>query len=230
MKLFHRRLLAVLLGLAALHAQAAPYFASKDGGMIWDKETGWVWMRCSLGQKWDGKTCTGKAREYYFARAQSSAKDFNAAGGMGGFTDWVVPSITRLLSLRICTQGVVKEYVHLNEYVNVKGLRGGNVAASCSLQSARPTIDPKAFLGTPPTAFWSSSPNGSELAWYMDFVIGEIQHDAREEDVFLVRLVRARPVPVSEAALGFPVPLAAMTEADWKRAARVPKTSTTQNH
>jgi hypothetical protein len=105
MKLVYRLLLAVLLGMAALHAQAGPYFASKDGSMIWDQATGLVWARCSLGQKWNGKTCVGEASMRYFDVAQDAAKIFNAAGGLGNFTDWVVPTIKQLATLRACSTG-----------------------------------------------------------------------------------------------------------------------------
>ncbi len=101
MKIAYRFIFGILLSLAALHAQATPFFASKDGSMIWDQATGLVWMRCSLGQKWDGKTCAGEAEKYNFDSAQASAKQTS----FGGINDWIVPPIRQLAGLMGCSTG-----------------------------------------------------------------------------------------------------------------------------
>ena len=81
-------LVAVVVGLLSTVAQAAPFYASKDGSMVWDEATGLVWARCSLGQTWTGRTCAGDASQHSFDDAQAAARRFNAAGGLGGFKDW----------------------------------------------------------------------------------------------------------------------------------------------
>jgi hypothetical protein len=88
-------------------AQAAPFYASKDGSMVWDEDPGLVWARCSLGQKWTGKTCAGDASKHTFEDALATAALFNAVGGLGGAKDWTVPAIRQLVSLRSCSTGPI---------------------------------------------------------------------------------------------------------------------------
>lgn len=68
-------------------------------GTAHHKPTGLTWMRCALGQKWDGKTCTGTASSYDWQAALKAAVDFNAAGGYAGHKDWRVPNIKELDSI-----------------------------------------------------------------------------------------------------------------------------------
>ena len=76
-------LVAVVVGLLSTVAQAAPFYASKDGSMVWDEATGLVWARCSLGQTWTGRTCAGDASQHSFDDAQAAARRFNAADHAG---------------------------------------------------------------------------------------------------------------------------------------------------
>lgn len=54
--MFLTRLLALALVTIATLADAEPYFVHKNGAMVYDQATRLVWMRCSLGQSWDGKS------------------------------------------------------------------------------------------------------------------------------------------------------------------------------
>ena len=42
-------LAALMVSLLGTEAQAAPFYASTDGSMVWDEATGLGWARCSLG-------------------------------------------------------------------------------------------------------------------------------------------------------------------------------------
>jgi hypothetical protein len=194
MKIVQRLLLAVLIGMAALHAQAAPYFASKDGSMIWDQETGLVWMRCSLGQTWDGETCAGTASKYKFSEAVTAAQQSNAAGGLSSFTDWEVPTIRQLSTLRTCSKG-------FEDSLDLKDGKGV-VPEYCAEGRVQPTIDTKAFPNTPVMWFWSSSPSGDDVAWRVGFVSGIVTSSSRNH-AWAVRLVRASQLSASEAAVKF---------------------------
>lgn len=214
MKIIQRLLLAALIGMAALHAQAAPYFASKDGSMIWDKETGLVWMRCSLGQKWDGKTCMGEGSRYKFAEAPDAALQLNAAGGLGGFTDWEVPTIRQLSTLLACSTG----FKQTEDLGDGKGV----VPNYCAEGGVQPTIDAKTFPNTPVELFWSSSHCG-EYAWYARFDLGGMNCWSGRDRELPVRLVRASQLLGSEATLGFSsVPLPPIKNT-WAEAAQAKK-------
>jgi len=49
-------------------------FQLDDNGTATDKRTGLIWMRCSLGQAWDGKSCSGKALKFNWQQAIENAK------------------------------------------------------------------------------------------------------------------------------------------------------------
>jgi hypothetical protein len=67
-------------------------FTIHGDGTATHKATGLMWMRCSLGQTWDGKTCLGKAAAYPWGIALRSAETSEFAG----YTDWRVPNKNEL--------------------------------------------------------------------------------------------------------------------------------------
>jgi hypothetical protein len=71
-------------------------FADNRDGTVTDKESGLMWMRCSLGQDWDGATCTGKPSTYSWKDAQGAAASINQQGGYARHTDWRMPHIPEL--------------------------------------------------------------------------------------------------------------------------------------
>lgn len=75
------------------------------GGLVKDTETKLMWMRCSLGQTWDGSTCTGKALEYTWAETMKQ-NGFNYAG----YSNWRVPKIEELKTLVYCSSGLPKTW------------------------------------------------------------------------------------------------------------------------
>lgn len=70
-------------------------FILNNNGTVTDNQTGLMWMRCSLGQMWDGTTCTERASTYTWAQALATASETNYAG----FSDWYLPNIKELTSI-----------------------------------------------------------------------------------------------------------------------------------
>jgi hypothetical protein len=83
------------LGVAAQSCNPSILTTSPDAGFIihnvgtaTHKATGLIWMRCSLGQTWDGKTCRGEAVAYPWGIALQKAEESEFAGN----NDWRVPN------------------------------------------------------------------------------------------------------------------------------------------
>lgn len=74
-------------------------FVLHPDGTATHKATGLVWMRCALGQKWDGKDCTGTAATHEWQKALQAAAAFNVTGGFAGHADWRLPNIKELDSI-----------------------------------------------------------------------------------------------------------------------------------
>ena len=68
-------------------------------GIWYDPSTNLTWMRCSLGQTWNGRTCVGTAQKYTWEEAQQAVAEMNRNGGYAGYTDWMVPDTKALQSL-----------------------------------------------------------------------------------------------------------------------------------
>lgn len=77
-------------------------------GMWHDPQTNLVWMRCSLGQTWDGATCIGQASKHNWDDAFKAVKEINRIG-FEGHQDWRLPNIEELRSIRYCLNGVGKD-------------------------------------------------------------------------------------------------------------------------
>ena len=156
------------------------YYDNLDG-TVFDKQTQLVWMRCSLGQRWDGKTCTGEAKKYTWHDATKLTHNF------AGSTAWRLPTVEELDSLVYCSKGRKPSARPNGEYV--KDTNG--VCLGDNYQ--RPTIDIRAFPNTPQHSwYWSSSPYAyySGNAWGVNFNNGCVYYD-KNDYYGHVRLVRA---------------------------------------
>lgn len=67
-------------------------------GTVFDKKTKLTWMRCAVGQKWDGSTCTGTATLYSWNEIRNESSEFNFQE-FAGYSDWRVPKIPELASI-----------------------------------------------------------------------------------------------------------------------------------
>jgi hypothetical protein len=54
-----------------------------------------MWMRCALGQNWNGATCTGSGQAYTWQAALQAAEGSSFAG----YSDWRLPDIKELSSI-----------------------------------------------------------------------------------------------------------------------------------
>jgi hypothetical protein len=70
-------------------------FTLHGDGTVTHKTTGLTWMRCSLGQTWDAKTCSGSAAVYTWGDALRAAD----AHELAGHTDWRLPNKNELESI-----------------------------------------------------------------------------------------------------------------------------------
>jgi len=70
-------------------------FAPNSDGTVTDNTTGLMWMRCSLGQDWNGKTCSGKAATFSWPDGLKAASGYKFAG----YTDWRLPNKNELESI-----------------------------------------------------------------------------------------------------------------------------------
>jgi len=70
-------------------------FTDNADGTVTDNTTGLMWMRCSLGQGWDGSACTGTANTYDWQNALSSAESNTFANQ----DDWYLPNVKELITI-----------------------------------------------------------------------------------------------------------------------------------
>lgn len=73
-------------------------FTLNENGTVLDKTTGLTWMRCVLGQRWEGGACTGIAARYTWQDTDWT-KDTVNLEGYAGHTDWRVPLVPELASI-----------------------------------------------------------------------------------------------------------------------------------
>ena len=144
-------------------------------------------MRCSVGQNWNGTTCTGTATQHDWEDAKEIASDKSFAG----FSDWRLPTIKELSALVYCSNGKQRKF-EVNGWETVK--HEGSYGCGSDIRGSykSPTINSKAFPNTPSDWFWSSSPyaHNSSNAWFVYFDVGTDSYDNRNNTI-RVRLVRA---------------------------------------
>ena len=70
-------------------------FSIHNDGTVTHKTTGLMWMRCSLGQTWDGKTCKGMAAIYTWREGLQVGTNYQYAG----YNNWRLPNKNELESI-----------------------------------------------------------------------------------------------------------------------------------
>lgn len=106
---------------SCFNAQIAPTTPTADfdvraDGTAIHLPTGLMWMRCSLGQVWNGTTCSGSAlnlpawgtalQTIRSINAGTSDADGDGAPGFAGHTDWRMPNIKEIVSItEACRRG-----------------------------------------------------------------------------------------------------------------------------
>lgn len=56
-----------------------------------------------MGQKWDGRSCGGKAKEYTWSEANLVGQGVDFAGHQ----DWRLPTVRELFALVVCSSGKI---------------------------------------------------------------------------------------------------------------------------
>lgn len=182
-----------------------------------DPETGLIWMRCSLGQQWDGVSCKGEA----LALSWHDAKDYIASYvndrlPAGANSQWRLPTVKELSSIRKCTKGwryktklvVTDKLTEEGRLAHVESHRAGldtvnlpdettgktrETARWCEQGSQEPTVDTQFFPNTPKKGFYWSSTRGTGFSngvWGMSVGNGSLFWYGRNYRN-LVRLVRS---------------------------------------
>ncbi|GBL04824.1 DUF1566 domain-containing protein [Glaciecola sp. KUL10] len=78
-----------------LETAAEDEFEKIDGGLVWHTETNLIWMRCSLGQTWDGSDCLGEATKFTWQEALQISVGYEFLDS----TQWRLPNIKELVSI-----------------------------------------------------------------------------------------------------------------------------------
>lgn len=81
-----------------------------QAGLVIDRDNNVMWMRCSAGQTWDGKSCVGES--IIIPKKQAIAMAGNLS--YGGYDDWRLPTIKELESMLYCSNGVDGRRFDLN--------------------------------------------------------------------------------------------------------------------
>lgn len=82
------------------------------GDVVTDTQTRLMWMRCAVGQRWAGASCTGEPATMSWTDARSAVDDVNL-DSYGGYDDWRLPKLPELASIveRQCFNPRVNEAV-----------------------------------------------------------------------------------------------------------------------
>lgn len=107
------RKLSLITGLALLLAAASAVAADcrselqastptarfeANGETVSDTQTTLVWMRCAIGQQWNGSACTGEPQAMDWGEAKQMVERFNREG-YAGRNDWRLPVLPELASI-----------------------------------------------------------------------------------------------------------------------------------
>ena len=74
-------------------------FDDNHDGTLTDIDSGLTWMRCALGQRWEGNTCLGQPERYTWQSALHAVRQFNQKNGYAEYKDWRMPRLPELAGI-----------------------------------------------------------------------------------------------------------------------------------
>jgi hypothetical protein len=80
-------------------AASSDRFDVDDNGTVTEFQTGLTWMRCAVGQTWDGTTCKGGPKALSWQQANDYIADLNKNGGYATHSDWRLPKLNELATI-----------------------------------------------------------------------------------------------------------------------------------
>ncbi|PID37102.1 MAG: hypothetical protein CR966_01660 [Pseudomonadales bacterium] len=163
------------------------HYTAYANGTAVDNNTGMMWMRCSLGQEWNGTTCTGDAKKYSLEEAYQAIEQLNHTG-YAGLYGWELPHIEDMYSLVFCSNGYKDSYD-----IADKSGQMITVDVECAGNHQKPTINGNAFPNTETAllhGYWSSTlnENGKPLVVY--FNTGKIKAKSKTHYLRPIRSVQ----------------------------------------
>jgi len=171
---------------AILQSMIVRVYKDNKDGTITNTKTKLQWKRCSEGQTWNGRTCTGAAETFTWAEAMKLRSEF------AGHSDWRLPTIAELSTLVYCSNG---KQLKFNEsgFGTIEHEGRNDCGSNTRGDYRRPTIDTQAFPNTPQDSFWSASPSAAstDYAWVVYFGFGNVYWNSKDYD-YSVRLVRGQ--------------------------------------
>jgi hypothetical protein len=73
-------------------------FQDNGDGTVTDKESRLMWLRCSVGQQWNGTDCTGLVSRLDWVSANAAVAALNRSGTYF-FNDWRLPSLPQMATI-----------------------------------------------------------------------------------------------------------------------------------
>lgn len=160
-------------------------FLGDSEEIVEDTETGLQWMRCTLGQTWNGSACVGEYLRFTWREAIKMEETFNRLVGYGGYRDWRVPLADELDTLLFCSSGKPRVFPR-GEYELSQ-----NNESVCQGNHKKPLISEYAFPNNPVERYWTRTigEGGQDEATVLYFDSGSFEYEPRSWD-HLLRMVR----------------------------------------
>lgn len=180
------------LRLAKLHGRWANFNDyDRSAATIIDPVTGLEWMRCNIGQVWNGETCGKWPSGFWFSKAQKALKAANDNTQLG-HSDWRLPTADELLSLVYCSSGERGNIVR-DPIGNTVKVDGEWKSGKC-IKPQGPTVNTSIFPNTPETSFlggfWTSTMLNKDKVAVVNFSEGHLSRLGKGNGNPYVRLVR----------------------------------------
>ena len=80
-------------------ASSTDRFDVNADGTVTELHTGLTWMRCAVGQQWDGADCKGDAQLLTWFEANKFVDELNEQGGVDSLTDWRLPKLNEIATI-----------------------------------------------------------------------------------------------------------------------------------
>lgn len=152
-------------------------YVINEDNTVTDSHTGLTWMRCSIGQVWDGKTCVGDALALTFNQAMNFVEKTNEYESHESAGEWILPTKSQLYSLVYCSSGRSEPY---KEDVFSGVCKGGYIS---------PTIRQEIFPNTENGLYWTSTADEGSRG-YVRFFNGLAMFSSDSGRTMYARLVK----------------------------------------